>query len=149
MAQGTSSASTKLIHGGLRYLEFLEVRLVRESLIERETLLKAMPHIAWPMRFVLPYHKEQRFEGDTPVGRILRFVMPWMRGRRPSLINRQPCSAHLAMLAEHDFATRIEKPITTPSAIARSQLAKPFKDLSDTDLNTSGIYLLAVPQAGG
>ena len=54
LAQGTSSASTKLFHGGLRYLEFYEFRLVREALIERETLLRAMPHIAWPLRFVLP-----------------------------------------------------------------------------------------------
>ena len=56
LAQGTSSASTKLFHGGLRYLEHYEFRLVRESLIEREVLLQAMPHIAWPMRFVLPHH---------------------------------------------------------------------------------------------
>ena len=55
LAQATSSASTKLIHGGLRYLEYGELRLVREALIERETLLRAMPHIAWPMRFVLPH----------------------------------------------------------------------------------------------
>ena len=52
----TSSASTKLFHGGLRYLEYFEFRLVREALEERETLLVAMPHITWPMRFVLPYH---------------------------------------------------------------------------------------------
>lgn len=56
LAQATSSASSKLIHGGLRYLEFYEFRLVRESLQERAKLLKAMPHIAWPMRFVLPHH---------------------------------------------------------------------------------------------
>jgi glycerol-3-phosphate dehydrogenase len=56
LAQATSSASTKLFHGGLRYLEFYEFRLVRESLVERETLLKAMPHISWPLRFVLPHH---------------------------------------------------------------------------------------------
>ncbi len=56
LAQATSSASTKLFHGGLRYLEYYEFRLVREALIERETLLRAMPHIAWPMRFVLPHH---------------------------------------------------------------------------------------------
>lgn len=56
LASGTSSASTKLIHGGLRYLEHYEFRLVRESLIERERLLKIAPHIAWPMRFVLPHH---------------------------------------------------------------------------------------------
>lgn len=56
LAGATSSASTKLFHGGLRYLEYYEFRLVREALIERETLLRAMPHIAWPMRFVLPHH---------------------------------------------------------------------------------------------
>jgi len=52
----TSSASTKLFHGGLRYLEHYEFRLVREALREREVLLRAMPHIAWPLRFVLPHH---------------------------------------------------------------------------------------------
>ncbi|MCL4161381.1 UNVERIFIED_CONTAM: hypothetical protein GTU68_036284 [Idotea baltica] len=60
LASATSSASTKMFHGGLRYLEYWEVRLVREALIERETLLRAMPHISWPMRFVLPYHKDMR-----------------------------------------------------------------------------------------
>jgi len=55
LAQATSSASTKLFHGGLRYLEYYEFRLVREALIERETLLRAMPHISWPLRFVLPH----------------------------------------------------------------------------------------------
>lgn len=60
LAQATSSASTKLFHGGLRYLEYYEFRLVREALIERERLLQAMPHISWPMRFVLPYHKGLR-----------------------------------------------------------------------------------------
>ena len=52
LAQATSSASTKLFHGGLRYLEYYEFRLVREALVERETLLRAMPHISWPLRFV-------------------------------------------------------------------------------------------------
>ncbi len=60
LASGTSSSSTKLIHGGLRYLEHYEFRLVRESLMERETLWKNAPHIIWPMRFVLPYHKGMR-----------------------------------------------------------------------------------------
>ena len=76
LASATSSASTKLFHGGLRYLEYFEVRLVREALKERETLLRAMPHISWPMRFVLPYHKDMRFEGDTPTSRIMNIVMP-------------------------------------------------------------------------
>ena len=88
LAQATSSASTKLFHGGLRYLEYLEIRLVREALIERETLLRAMPHISWPMRFVLPLHPDMRFEGTTPVSRALGIVMPWMRGRRPAWLIR-------------------------------------------------------------
>ena len=54
LAQHTSSASTKLIHGGLRYLEYGEFRLVREALIERERLWGMAPHIIWPLRFVLP-----------------------------------------------------------------------------------------------
>ncbi|MBA2934074.1 glycerol-3-phosphate dehydrogenase [Sphingomonas sp. CGMCC 1.13654] len=54
LAGHTSSASTKLIHGGLRYLEYYEFRLVREALIEREKLLHIAPHIIWPLRFVMP-----------------------------------------------------------------------------------------------
>ncbi len=88
LAQATSSASTKLFHGGLRYLEYFEFRLVREALEERETLLVAMPHISWPMRFVLPYHRDMRFEGDTPTSRLLSLAMPWMRGRRPAWLIR-------------------------------------------------------------
>ncbi len=59
-ASGTSSWSTKLIHGGLRYLEHYEVRLVREALIEREVLWAMAPHIIRPLRFVLPHHKGLR-----------------------------------------------------------------------------------------
>ena len=57
LAGYTSSASTKLIHGGLRYLEYYEFRLVREALFERERLLESAPHIIWPLRFILPYEK--------------------------------------------------------------------------------------------
>ncbi|GBR53987.1 glycerol-3-phosphate dehydrogenase [Acetobacter pomorum] len=57
LASYTSSSSTKLIHGGLRYLEYYEFRLVREALMERERLLKMAPHIMWPLRFVLPHSK--------------------------------------------------------------------------------------------
>jgi glycerol-3-phosphate dehydrogenase len=60
LASGTSSASTKLIHGGLRYLEYYQFRLVREALLERETLWRIAPHIVWPLRFVLPHHKGLR-----------------------------------------------------------------------------------------
>ena len=58
--QATSSASTKLIHGGLRYLEHYAFRLVGEALAERDRLLSAAPHIIWPLRFVLPHHKGLR-----------------------------------------------------------------------------------------
>jgi glycerol-3-phosphate dehydrogenase len=56
LASGTSSWSTKLVHGGLRYLEYYEFRLVREALIEREILWQIAPHIIRPLRFVLPHH---------------------------------------------------------------------------------------------
>ncbi len=88
LASATSSGSTKLFHGGLRYLEYFEFRLVREALIEREVLLRAMPHISWPMRFVLPYHKDIRFESDTPTTRLLNIFMPWLRGQRPAWLIR-------------------------------------------------------------
>src|SRR3954452_20621275 len=57
LAGYTSSASTKLIHGGLRYLEYYEFRLVREALFERERLLNSAAHIIWPLRFILPHEK--------------------------------------------------------------------------------------------
>lgn len=60
LAGATSSASTKLVHGGLRYLEYYEFKLVKQSLKEREVLLNAAPHIIWPMQFVLPHDDSQR-----------------------------------------------------------------------------------------
>ncbi len=60
LAGATSSAASKLIHGGLRYLEYYQFRLVREALQERETLWRMAPHIIWPLRFVLPHHKGLR-----------------------------------------------------------------------------------------
>src|ERR1700754_4691332 len=80
LASRTSSASSKLIHGGLRYLEHYEFRLVHEALAEREVLLASAPHIIHPLRFVLPHHA-----GLRP-GRILRaglFLSSPMGGRRP------------------------------------------------------------------
>ncbi|MBE0619091.1 MAG: glycerol-3-phosphate dehydrogenase [Burkholderiales bacterium] len=59
-ASATSSASTKLIHGGLRYLEYYEFRLVSESLAEREVMLRIAPHIIWPLEFVLPHERHLR-----------------------------------------------------------------------------------------
>ena len=75
----TSAASTKLIHGGLRYLEYGEFRLVREALQEREVLLRAAPHIVWPLRFVLPHHAGLR---PWPVLRLGLFLYDHLGGRR-------------------------------------------------------------------
>ncbi|MGI9246255.1 MAG: FAD-dependent oxidoreductase, partial [Steroidobacteraceae bacterium] len=60
LASHTSSASTKLIHGGLRYLEFYDFGLVRKSLREREVVLASAPHLSWPLRFVLPHDSHLR-----------------------------------------------------------------------------------------
>ena len=60
LASHTSSASTKLIHGGLRYLEQYDFALVRKALIEREILLRAAPHVIWPLQFVMPHDRSQR-----------------------------------------------------------------------------------------
>ncbi|AUG55769.1 glycerol-3-phosphate dehydrogenase [Thalassospira marina] len=79
LASATSSASTKLIHGGLRYLEYYEFRLVREALIEREVLLNAAPHIIWPLRFVLPHVKGLR---PTWMIRLGLFLYDHLGGRK-------------------------------------------------------------------
>lgn len=121
LASATSSASTKLFHGGLRYLEYFEIRLVREALVERETLLRAMPHISWPMRFVLPYHKDMRFEGTTPTARLLNLAMPWMRGRRPAWLIRLG-------LFLYDHLSRLTLlPGTSTVDLARDPAGKPLK----------------------
>jgi glycerol-3-phosphate dehydrogenase len=79
LASATSSSSTKLIHGGLRYLEYREFRLVREALTEREVLLRAAPHIVWPLRFVLPHHGGLR---PWPLLRLGLFLYDHLGGRR-------------------------------------------------------------------
>ncbi len=86
LAGATSSASTKLIHGGLRYLEYYEFRLVREALQEREVLLRAAPHIIWPLRFVLPHDSSMRPAWMVRIGLFLydylgkRKLLPGSRG---------------------------------------------------------------------
>ncbi|MFN3259160.1 MAG: glycerol-3-phosphate dehydrogenase [Pikeienuella sp.] len=121
LAQGTSSASTKLFHGGLRYLEFFEFRLVRESLEERETLLVAMPHISWPMRFVLPLSAEMRFDGDTPTSRLLTRIMPWMKGRRPAWLIR------LGLFLYDTLGGRKILPATRSLDLTKDEAGKPLK----------------------
>lgn len=79
LASGTSSAATKLVHGGLRYLEHYEFRLVHEALAEREVLWAAAPHIIWPLRFVLPHHKGLR---PAVILRAGLAMYDYMGGRR-------------------------------------------------------------------
>ncbi|MGP1397304.1 MAG: glycerol-3-phosphate dehydrogenase [Inquilinaceae bacterium] len=79
LAEGTSSRSGKLVHGGLRYLEYYEFRLVREALIEREVLLESAPHIIWPMRFVLPHSPLDR---PAWLVRLGLFLYDHLGGRR-------------------------------------------------------------------
>ena len=79
LASHTSSASTKLIHGGLRYLEYGEFRLVREALIERERLLAIAPHIIWPLAFVLPQAQSPR---PAWLVRLGLFLYDHLGGRR-------------------------------------------------------------------
>ena len=83
LASGTSSCSSKLVHGGLRYLEYFDFRLVKESLQERDVLLRSMPHICWPLRFVMPYDRELRYASSSPLTRLSGLFMPWADGRRP------------------------------------------------------------------
>ena len=79
LAEATSSSSTKLIHGGLRYLEYYEFRLVREALMERERLLRIAPHIIWPLRFVLPYAEGLRPRWVLRIGLFLYDHLSRMR----------------------------------------------------------------------
>ena len=86
LASHTSSASTKLIHGGLRYLEYYEFGLVRKALIEREVLLRSAPHIMWPLRFVMPHELGLRPAWMIRAGMLLydslarRELLPRSRG---------------------------------------------------------------------
>ncbi|MDM0046129.1 glycerol-3-phosphate dehydrogenase [Variovorax dokdonensis] len=86
LASHTSSSSTKLIHGGLRYLEYYEFSLVRKALQEREVLLKSAPHIMWPLRFVMPHDPAMRPAWMIRIGLFMydhlarREVLPGSRG---------------------------------------------------------------------
>ncbi|WP_371807728.1 glycerol-3-phosphate dehydrogenase [Ruegeria sp. HKCCD7559] len=135
LASATSSASTKLFHGGLRYLEYFEFRLVREALIERETLLRAMPHISWPMRFVLPYHKDMRFDSETPTSRLLSTVMPWMRGRRPAWLIR------LGLFMYDNLGGRKILPGTTSLNLRSAPEGAPLQDKFETAYEYSDCWI--------
>jgi glycerol-3-phosphate dehydrogenase len=94
----TSSSSTKLVHGGLRYLEHFEFALVRKALAEREVLLKSAPHIIWPLRFVMPHDPGMRPVWMVRAGLFLydhlarREVLP---GSRTVALHDHPAGASL------------------------------------------------------
>ncbi|MEM9471478.1 MAG: glycerol-3-phosphate dehydrogenase [Pseudomonadota bacterium] len=98
---GTSSASTKLVHGGLRYLEHYEFLLVRKALMEREVLWNMAPHIIWPMRFVLPHHA----------------------GLRPAWLLR------LGLFLYDHIGGRKLLPPTTSVNLSRDEVGKPLKPM--------------------
>ena len=135
LASATSSASTKLFHGGLRYLEYFEFRLVREALLEREVLLKAMPHISWPMRFVLPYHKDMRFETETPASRLLNLIMPWMKGRRPGWMIR------LGLFLYDNLGGRKILPGTSTLQLRGTPEGSPLQDRFETAFEYSDCWI--------
>lgn len=106
LASATSSASTKLIHGGLRYLETFDLRLVREALIERERLLGIAPHIIRPMQFVLPHVPALRPRWQIRIGLFLYDHIGGRRklpGSRSVRIAGTPLGAALNESIRHGF----------------------------------------------
>jgi glycerol-3-phosphate dehydrogenase len=99
LAGATSSASSKLIHGGLRYLEHKEFRLVREALSEREVLLKMAPHLVWPLSFVLPHHTGLR---PSWLIRIGLFLYDHLGGRE------QLPGSYAVRLRRHSFGLALK-----------------------------------------
>ncbi|TMH62609.1 MAG: glycerol-3-phosphate dehydrogenase [Betaproteobacteria bacterium] len=106
LASATSSSSSKLIHGGLRYLEQYEFRLVAEALAEREILLRVAGHLAWPLRFVIPHVPELRPRWMIRVGLFLydhlarRSVLP---GSQAVRLDAPPYSSGLRSRLKHGF----------------------------------------------
>ncbi len=106
LAAHTSSSSTKLIHGGLRYLEHYEFRLVRKALAEREVLLAAAPHIIWPLRFVLPHEPHLRPAWMIRAGLVLYDHLARRRrlaGSGTVDLRRHPAGAPLRAGYAHGF----------------------------------------------
>lgn len=113
LASGTSSWSTKLIHGGLRYLEYYEFRLVREALMERETLWAMAPHIVRPLRFILPHH----------------------RGLRPALLIR------LGLFLYDHIGGRMRLPATRTLDLVRDAAGAPLKPLFEKGFEYSDCWV--------
>src|SRR4051812_39267548 len=107
LACATSSASSKLIHGGLRYLEQFEFRLVAEALAEREILLRVAGHLTWPTRFVMPHVPQLRPRWVIRTGLFLydhlsrRSLLP---GSHAIRLDSPPYSSGLRSELKHGFA---------------------------------------------
>lgn len=143
LASGTSSASTKLFHGGLRYLEYFEVRLVREALKEREVLWQMMPHISRPMRFVLPLSREMRFDLSTPSSKLLGAVMPWLKGRRPDWLIRLGLYAydHMGGRKRLPATERLDLRRADEGALLQARFAKAY-EFSDVWVDDARLVVL-------
>lgn len=106
-AEGTSSRSSKLIHGGLRYLETFDFKLVRDALIEREILMRKAPHLAWPLRLVLPHVESQRPRWMIRLGLFFYDHLARRRELEASQsidLHRHPTGAALKPEFRHAFA---------------------------------------------
>lgn len=101
LASATSSASTKLIHGWLRYLEYFEFGLVRESLKERETLLRAAPHMVRPVEFVIPHDEAMR---PAWLIRLGLFLYDHIGG------SRKVAASRAIDLKTHPYGENLKKP---------------------------------------
>src|SRR5688572_27764792 len=106
-AEGTSSRSSKLIHGGLRYLETYDFKLVRDALLEREILMAKAPHLVWPLRLILPHVESQRPRWMIRLGLLLydhlapRQHLP---GSESIDFRKHPAGAALKPEFRHGFA---------------------------------------------
>jgi glycerol-3-phosphate dehydrogenase len=109
LAQHTSSSSTKLIHGGLRYLEYYEFGLVRKALAERERLLRSAPHIMWPLRFVMPHDPKANLLRPVWMVRIGLFLYDhlarreWLPASRAVRLDAHPAGQPLKPRFSHGF----------------------------------------------
>src|SRR5256885_17217388 len=106
LASSTSSASSKLIHGGLRYLEQFEFRLVAEALAEREILLRIAGHLAWPARFVMPHLPGLRPRWAIRLGLFLYYHLArrsLLPGSHPVRLDAPPHSSGLNSQLKHGF----------------------------------------------
>ncbi len=172
LASGTSSASTKLIHGGLRYLEYGAFRLVHEALAEREVLLRIAPHIIWPLRFVLPHQKGLRPAWELRLGLFIydhlggRLILPASRsldlardpageplkGDRTRGFEYSDCwvdDARLVVLNAMDAVARGARIETRAKAVAAERVDGHWRVSVEKDQKRNVIEARAVVNAAG